>query len=84
MDMRMRQQAAEVGQIAHTAEMTNVLLQHLVANFRSVKHSQVLVEGNWEMEDKAEGSEYKTDAAVEVEMGSEEESGESREEEEKK
>ena len=61
--------------------MTNVLLQCLVANFRSTEHGRVLVEGNWKMEDEAEGSEYKTDTSVEVETGSEEKL---EEEEEKK
>ena len=64
--------------------MTNVLLQRLVANFGSAGYGRVPAEGNWETEDEAEGSEYETDASVEVETGSEEESEESGEEEEKK
>ena len=84
MDTWIRQQAAEAGQFAHAAEMMNVLLQRLVANFGSVVYGRVLAEGNWETEDEAEGSEYKTDASVEVETGSEEELEESGEEKEKK
>ena len=77
MEMRMRQQATEASHLARAVELTNILLQCLVAKFGSVGHGEVPVEGNWKTEDEAQRSEYETEALLEivVEMGSGEEGG---------
>ena len=68
MEMRLRQQAAEAGHHAKAAELTNVLLQCMTAVFGQAGHGKVPAEGNWEMEDEAEGLEYETEDEEEVEV----------------
>ena len=86
MEMRLRQQAAEVSHHARAAELTNILLQRMATMFGHAGHGTMSVEGNWETENEAEGSEYETEDVeeVEVETGLEEESGQLGEEEEEK
>lgn len=83
MEMRLRQQAAEVSHHIRAAELINVLLQHLIALLGLVGHGDMPAEGTWKMEDKTEGSEYKMDESLEVEVviELEEESGKLGEEE---